>query len=249
MDKPLLVRHSVLLSMTRQVGVRRAANAIEDALRARFPGKYVQPQTLPVPDDMDPEFPRVIFTTSSGFTQIVISQVAVALNVGYSPDWARDHKGVEYLRERVPVLFEIVAAINPEIRTLFTGVTTVFHVKTANPAASVAKVARCFSSPEFGEANELNFRRSIAREGSYYDNLSVQTFARWSEQLIGNASGVPRMSIESATETGIEIVGDFNDRFAYNETESYFTTPKAVEVLLDRGYGAALRAAEMFTEE
>jgi hypothetical protein len=80
--------------------VRRLVNDFED----RLAGRYGQPQTIPVPDELDPNLPRVMFQSLGGHSQVAISQVSVSLNVTYDQEWMTDElKRDSYLRERVPL--------------------------------------------------------------------------------------------------------------------------------------------------
>ena len=59
----------------------------------------------PIPDDQDPGLPRVVFSSKSGFSQIVISQISVALAVQYSEDFQLDSsKGEKYIVERLSLI-------------------------------------------------------------------------------------------------------------------------------------------------
>ena len=63
------MQNSLAVAFTRQAAIRRAANGFEDALR----DQYGQPNVLAIPDELDPEIPRIIFSSKHGSSQILIS--------------------------------------------------------------------------------------------------------------------------------------------------------------------------------
>ena len=101
MHEPLFVANSLNVIFPRAQHIRRRINDFED----RVSGPYGRPQTLPAPDEFDPQFPRVIFQSVGGHSQLVASQVSIALNVNYDGEWTRDSsKRLAYLQGRAPLV-------------------------------------------------------------------------------------------------------------------------------------------------
>src|SRR5215213_5074766 len=99
------IQNSFSIIFPRVHDIRRRANAFEDLLR----GEYGQPQIISVPDEFAPEVPRIIFESEHRYSQIVISQVSIALNVTYSVDYQIDAtKRNPYLVERINSLFALL---------------------------------------------------------------------------------------------------------------------------------------------
>jgi hypothetical protein len=42
------------------------------------------------------------------------------------------------------------------------------------------------------------------------------------------------MPTGAAVEQGLDVVGDFNDRYAYNEQLAYYTSPAVAQVIVQR---------------
>src|SRR4051794_20050190 len=80
---PRYVQNSFSVIFPRQLDIRRRANDFENKLS----GNYGQPQIFPMPDELEPEAPRIIFNSSHSYSQIVISQISITMNVNYSPEW------------------------------------------------------------------------------------------------------------------------------------------------------------------
>ena len=84
------IQNSYSVTFPRQHDVRRKANKVEDFLQTHLAGHYKQPMVIAVPDEVDPEIPRLMFGSRHGFSQLILSQVGLTLHVTYSPDWQVD---------------------------------------------------------------------------------------------------------------------------------------------------------------
>jgi len=138
------VQNSFAIAFPRQHDIRRKVNDFEDFLQTHLEGHYQQPMLIPVPDEMDPEIPRLIFGSRHGFSQIVFSQIGLSLNVDYSPDWQLDvSKGRQYLLERAPVLFDLLSILD-NIKPFFSGLTTKIRlpVKDARQMSQAMRAAQ-----------------------------------------------------------------------------------------------------------
>lgn len=243
----MLVRHSVSLTIGRNPSIRRMVNEMEDLIKAQSIGGFAQPQLIPVPDELDPGIPRVVFTSQGGHTQVVVSQVSVTFNANYSPDWAQDPaKCRDYLLSKIDLLFKIVAAGWRGAQPHFAGVSTVFRIPAATREQSVAMLSHMFcDSQKFaGKATELSCRWSLSERGQFFSNVSLQTFINLNEQYLAEVEGVPRINDQTIESCGVEIASDFNDRLAFNELAQYSTTTDTVKEMLVEGFKAAHDAVE-----
>lgn len=244
----LLVRHSLVLNMSRNPLIRRMINDIEDLIKSESLGGFAQPQLIPVPDELDAEIPRVVFTSQAGHTQVVVSQVSVTFNANYSPDWQGDpDKCRDYLLSKVDLLFKIAAAGWRHAKSPhFGGVTTVFRIPAANRAESVALLAPVFRDMQTlsKSANELSCRWSLDESEQFFNNIALQTFIALDDQLLSATDGIPRINDSTITACGVEIIGDYNDRLAFNGREHYSTNAETVKGMLSSGFEAAKNAVE-----
>lgn len=243
----MLVRHSISLTMGRNPSIRRMVNEIEDLIKAESIGGFAQPQLIPVPDELDPEIPRVVFTSKGGHTQVMVSQVSVTFNANYSPDWAQNpDKCRDYLLSKVDLLFRIVSIGWHGVAPNFAGISTAFRVPADTREQSVAMLSRIFSdSGKFaGSATELSCRWSLSEEQRFFNNVALQTFITLDEQYLMQVDGVPRINAETINSCGVEILTDFNDRLAFNERVKYSTNRETVKEMLAAGYKSAVEALE-----
>lgn len=249
--QPKFIQNSFSISFERCTDVRRRTNEMEDRLQSRYPGHFGQPQLIPVPDELDPEVPRVIFGSKHGFSQIIVSQVSLTLNVAYSPDWQIDiTKGRQYLKERVAVLYSLFDVMRGErLSAYFCGLTTRARLQSnADDAATVgALIKRVARNGDGQTTHDINVRRTIIVGDRFFSNTTIQNYRAWRAEQ--NTSQIPRLRRDAAFECGIEIVGDFNDRFSFNEREGYISTPDVADEVIDQGLDEMQGAIERFQKD
>ena len=236
----MLARHSLALNFGRNIRIRRAVNDIEDLVRERSEGGFAQPQIFPVPDELDPEIPRVVFNSRAGFSQLIVTQMGVTFNVGYSADWAEDsEKCVQYLLSRVDLLFKIGAVgWKHSPAPLFCGVTTTAHLETESQSDAVSLIAPAFSDAKAlrESANELSYRQSLNVNSQFYSNIAVSTMVRLADDAIASTQdGVPRFTSDTIQGYAVEVVGDYNDRLAYNLDLNYRSSSDVVLAMIHAG--------------
>lgn len=243
----MLVRHSISLTMGRNPSIRRMVNEIEDLIKAESIGGFAQPQLIPVPDELDPEIPRVVFTSKGGHTQVMVSQVSVTFNANYSPDWAQNPEGCrDYLLSKVDLLFKIVSIGWRGGAPNFAGISTAFRIPADTREQSVSMLAQVFrDSGRFGDsATELSCRWSLSEGQQFFNNVALQTFITLDEQYLMQVDGVPRINADTINSCGVEVLSDFNDRLAFNERPQYSTNTETVKEMLAAGYKSAREAVE-----
>jgi hypothetical protein len=239
-EAPRYIQSSFSIIFARQQNIRRRANEFEDRLK----GQYFQPQILPVPDDLDPEVPRMIFGSEHGYSQIVISQVSCVLNVVYSPDWQLDiSKGTKYLLERTPILFDLLKISKIE-DPYFCGMTTQVYLRgTSSDRDIIAHLARIFLKDENVEnLHDLEIKRASIISNTFFSNIAVSNYRSWSVQ--GFQSGVFSVSDLEVSERGIGVVSDYNDRYAFNQDKNYRTTHKTAETVIKDGISQTQKSIE-----
>lgn len=245
--QPKYIQNSFSVSFDRCADVRRRVNAMEDLLERRFSGHFGQPQVIPVPDELDPEVPRVIFGSQHGFSQIIASQIALTLNVAYSPDWQVDiSKGRQYLKERVAILYELLDAIRGQSgSTHFCGLITRVRLQSsADDAATIEGFMRrlLINNDDASAIYDFNLKRTTVVADRFFSNTTIQNYRAWRADK--DQAQIPRLPRTAAIERGIELVGDFNDRFAFNENATYLSTFDAASEIIDRGLGEVRNASD-----
>ena len=244
-SKPRYIQNSFNVVFPRQRTIRRIANDFEDRLR----GRYFQPQIISIPDELDPEFPRMIFGSEHGFSQIIVSQVSFVLNVTYSPDWQTDiSKGKEYLNERIAILFSLLDLLD-EARPFFCGLSTKIHLaSTEDDKAILTQIAKTFfKNKDVKNISEIQFKRTEVVSDRFFSNITINNYRTW--KIDGGQQGILSLSSKEASERGIEIVGDFNDRYNFNEDKKYRSEMDVAKKVIDGGLREVKKVADMLGGE
>jgi len=236
-EQARFIENSFSVSFNRQLDIRRKSNDIEDMLKSKLAGHYSQPQIIPIPDELDPEVPRLIFGSTHGYSQIVISQMSISLNVRYSPDYQLNiAMGQKYLRERIPTLFGIIEFFK-EIRPFFCGLTTRvnLYAPTAEDDQIIKHLANLFlRKSEFDNIHDVELKITNIIDGQYFNNMVIKNFREW--RLIEPPQEMPRLSQKKSSIKGIQIIGDFNDRYSFNEKQDYFSGADVIEGIIDKAF-------------
>jgi len=230
-EYPKYIRNSYGISFVRQLSIRRYANQFEDLLK----GNYSQPHIISVPDDLNPEVPRMIFDSQHGFSQIIISQINVTLNVTYSPDWQENiSNGKNYLLNRIPTLFDLLEKLE-DTKPCFSGIVTLVHLPVlGNESTFIDYLSKLsLGQRDISNLYDVHLKTAEVYSNRFFSNLTIKNYRLW--KFDAGPQVLPRLSHKKVFEQGIEIIGDFNDRYMYNENSSYFTDPGAVEEIITTG--------------
>jgi len=241
---PRYIQNSFSIIFPRVREMRRRVNAFEDLLQ----GEYTQPQSISVPDDFAPEVPRIIFESEHRYSQIVISQVSIALNVTYSPDYQLDAtKRRPYLEERIGRLFSLLDVIR-EAPPAFSGLTTQVDLqsKETDDAAILRHLAALFlRSDKVADMHDLQIKVTNLRGEQFFSNLVIQNYRAWPEDAL--EQNVHPLRRADAIDRGCRIVGDYNDRYAFNEQTGYRTTRETAAQILAQGLAEIEAAVAQLT--
>lgn len=217
-EDPVYVASSLNVVFPRVRDIRRRANEFED----RLVDRYGQPQSVPVPDELDPQVPRLVFQSLGGHSQIVISQVSISLSVTYDGEWTSDaSKRAAYLSDRVPLVYQLcsIAGASPA----FSGLTNRVRLYSGHPDSEILShlVGVLGLMTASGQLSEASIRLSSVVEGRFFDNVTIQSFREWDLEREADVLPLPAAGAKAR---GIEFVQDFNDRYKFNETEGYRTS-------------------------
>jgi hypothetical protein len=151
----------------------------------------------------------LVFNSHHGHSQIVITNSNIALNVGYSTDWQTKNTEIAaYIKERVGKIFDLIEGHGDDLQMLYSG-----SVVRAQMVLYLAQ--RYLRSSSSVHLHDVNFRVTEVVEGTYFENRTVQNYRALSTSAI---PVIPiRIPRNQAAERGIEVLIDFNSRYAFNE--------------------------------
>jgi len=224
------ISNSVSINFERVPEIRRKANSFENLLSDR----YSIPQVLPIPDYFEPNAPRLIFESTHGFSQIVISQLNITLNVTYSQDWQiNTDLRLNYLHDRSESLFNLLAELG--IKATYCGLlTSCVLPSTYDDAQILSKLAdSCEYKLPDGEINEVIIKNTSIVDHRYFSHIELSNYRKW--PLEAGVIPPQRFVSAKAIERGLSLSGDFNDRFAFNEQNGYFTSLESINSIIDFG--------------
>ena|GEM_PF-544602 len=224
LKEPLFVQNSFSVVFARQQDIRKRVNSFEDVLSS----SYKQPQILNIPDDFQPEIPRITFNSTHGYSQIVISQISITLNVNYSLDWQDNISlGKSYLSERAPSIFELLNTIKHQgksIRPYYCGLITLARIPSELDDTRLLEFLANYLSADIKSRETQDIQRKITSivHNKYFSNLTVENYRTW--QIDDMPLGMIKLPRADAKERGIQVTGDFNDRYAFQEKRSYHSS-------------------------
>lgn len=199
-------------------------------LRTRyFPAKVIS--TSP-----EPEGDKLLFQSHHGYSQIAVGSSNVTLNVIYSPEWQTEPNNArDYMTERSGLLFDVLDALQTE-SPLFGGSVTRVQIPSQENDRQVATfVAKTFAGREAeADYHDVIVRTTIVVDDLFFSNITIQNYRVWNVGL--PIPSVYRISRAAATERGIEIISDFNSRFAFNEDRHFELSRETALELLDRNF-------------
>jgi hypothetical protein len=217
------IQNSFAINFARRLDIRRKSNEFEDVLKEKLEGHYGQPQVISVPDELDPEIPRLIFSSRHGFSQIIVSQISITLNVTYSPDWQLGiENGREYLLKRINVLYEALPLVDIN-RPYFAGLSTRVRLSSTADDRSILKyISQLFLKDSHEEkTHDIELKLTSVYNKLFFSNITIRNYRIW--KFAEPQQGIIRMAENEASLRGIEVLGDFNDRYAFNEQRDYYS--------------------------
>lgn len=228
-SSPLYLQSTFSLFFPEQFQVSSHEREIYTILKDRyFPGRILE---LP---DADPDQPQIIFRSQHGYSQILVAPSTVTLHVAYSPDWRTQVSAAKgYVLERIALLFRILTILTKE-EPLYGGSVTRVHLEAQSPDTNVAAIlGQVFLTQNGGNPqHDVVIKRTTIEDDLFFNNLTVQNYRAWSQAP--QPPGPLRLSTELTSERGIEILGDFNSRYAFNEDKVFNLSLESAEALVDR---------------
>jgi hypothetical protein len=232
-DLPQYIQNGFNIFFQRQPSIRRRADDFETILEAT----YNPPLVLPIPDDQDPEIPRLVFSSKTGYSQIAVSQISIAINVQYSNDFQIDiSKGRKYLLERVPTLFQLLGKLN--VGADYCGFATIVHLPSDRDDTTIVNhlATRFLTNLDVANTYDVQFKTTRLVDKTFFSNVTVQNYRAWKLGVVPQQG--TRVSEENIVGRGVQIIGDYNDRYAYNEKSGYRSGKDKVKPIIEGGLDA-----------
>lgn len=242
-EQPKIIESSLSIYFNRQLEIRKKSGNIEELINDRFPNTYSLPFVIPIPDEFDPNIPRLIFSEVNAHSQIVISQVNISLNIRFLPEQQFDREMCK--RKIKEVAFKIYEIGSKAFNTnpLFIGLFTRIDIYSilADDIKIIDYLSKMFLNDRIEQKfmideqiYDIEIKLTKKVDEQFFSNITIRNFREW--QLSIPLMELPRFSEKKSLTRGLQILVDYNDRYAFNEKEDYFTNAEVLEKIIERTF-------------
>lgn len=180
---------------------------------------YLPPQFLGVPNEIDPEVPRVVLDAINRHNQIAVSQVNSRLNCNFDFRYQGDiSKSFNYTRQRAEVLQDLVKG-GGIADVLYQGVTaTVQFPQEAGDHEITSYLLERFNQKVRTEhqLNEYNQKITFIYNDEYYINLVIGNYRNFNFTNQHDSPLTASLAEAKLLDKGIFVSIDINNRYKFN---------------------------------
>lgn len=183
--------------------------------------------------------------SNHGNSQLSISQVSVALQVRFTPDWqVAPEKTCGYVSERLALARGLLRVL-PSATPRFIGVSFLIVLPSSHTDTEIVHAihTRVLGKEPPRDLYDVELKLARVVEDRYFENVTVRNYRHY---RVEPTAEVVRLSAQLATERGVQILIDFNDRHAFNEREGYLSDDHAAECVLRGALEYSRRAVTLF---
>jgi hypothetical protein len=208
--------------------IRRMVFDLEEHLSSRFQRPFTMAQ---VPDGAPEEIPRIQANSINGHTSLTISQSSIILvtnfNNGFEHDWSKSN---EYLIKNFELIYSIASFINAK-SLLYSGFTVNLFFPFNSEMEVMSHIGKVFfPEKKIKNLHEFNVRFVQKIEEFYFVNYMLASTVKYVSQ------GFPIRPVPAyliASEYGITLSIDINDRYGSNFLREYISSPNCGNKLMD----------------
>lgn len=193
-----------------QPKIRRSVNDIGDFLQQH----YGTPQTMPLPDEIAPEAPRIILYSKNGHSQIIFSQISVDFIVTFDNEFLNDFSKTQvYIQERVALIVELLKKININ-EYLFCGIT--YNARLDIGEQRPIEFIRGYLGGDIPRDGLYEASQNIAcvRDDKFFVNQQIGTYKEFQGRP-GVVLNLFEIGNSVMVSEGISLVLDINNRYQY----------------------------------
>lgn len=207
-------------------------------LRQLVRGRYLPPHNV-----ANPEGGKAIFLVSeNGNSHIILSESHLTLNVNFTPDWKRDSRlGEEYLIERIPLLFALLAACGVDDLIYAGAVTDTTTTTEADDNAIIRAIANYIQGRPLPNQSDMSIQTSEIIADTFYRNITVSNYRIHPAGV--NPMPQLRQNYQAATERGVSVLVDYNSRHAYNANKGVTVDESLVQKMVKEAVSSSQTVA------
>lgn len=198
----------------------------EDILKEHF----MVPTMLPVPEEVQPDVPRVIAQSKSGHSMLNIALSVASLTTNYDGTFSLEWERCKvYLEQRCANLYSLIDTMTEHNNTFVGLVTNVEIDDFCESGLDVLKRALFDSgAKKLGELYDVACKLTYVYKGRYYINITLENMREYEVQQYENG----RACIKNERKHTISAQIDVNDRYAANNDRTYISQKEAFDEIL-----------------
>lgn len=193
--------------------VRRQANLIEDI----FNKYYLQPTVVPIPDDIEPVFPRITLNSLNGHSQVSFSQISIDFNVNFSSNYKYDYNLCEkYIEERIKLIYDYLEQSDTD-QIYYIGMTSQIKFISEYDYNEINEIQKYFLNNR-GLPNLYDFNQKVTllEDDKYFHNITIGNYRDYKGNVInGDIPAIVSFEQAQIFEKGILVTLDINNRYSY----------------------------------
>ncbi len=225
--KPFVSSSIVVIAFAQNLSIRKRVFEFEDALKSVFKTPF---QTIPVPDNYNPNFPRFQSESQNGHSKLEVCQTGLRIETNYDDQFASDILKVgTYVKDRIDLAKEILK--QEQVQYVGLVLTLEYELEQMLINQMMAE----HSGFKAIDRNTIDFTFRYAAPFSMDFFLGVSC-SKYIQQLVTfDLAGKVLPNPNQATRYGIQVTLDLNSRRAFQAGTLMEEQPydKISETLLD----------------
>ncbi len=192
--------------------------------------KFSEPTTLPIPEEAQPDIPRIIAMSSSGHSQLVASKEAISLTTHYDNQYNANWLICqEDLNSKIDVIFQALEKMGG-VKYKFSGLITsiIWDEVDGDVLKYISEKLIKVTSKQ--PLYDVNCKLTYIIDKQYFVNITVGN-ARISDNI--NYSNAFAGQFKKDGNNTIMIVLEVNDRYAFNVTDNYYSSREKINEILN----------------
>ncbi len=213
--------------------IKNKINYFEKELKEYFHGI----NSIGVPADINPEYPRLTATSDGGHTKLNVSMINLQIATNFDSEFNSDYdKCFDYIKQRILKIYNLLTK-KIHVNILYSAILVLCEVDDNNPM-NVMKT-NLLSEKLNGNYCESGVKIAEIINNKYYKNLSFNTTKQITVNKkldVGQSEVIlPLISLTDAVveKEGIAISYEINDKYLFDHEENYSLNLENLSSMLD----------------
>lgn len=213
--------------------IKNKINYFENELNEYFHGI----NSIGVPADINPEYPRLTATSDGGHTKLNVSMINLQIATNFDSEFNSDYnKCFDYIKQRVLKIYSLLTQ-KLDVSILYGAILVLCEVDDKNPMDLIK--TNLLSKKLDGNYCESGVKIAEIIDNKYYKNLSFNTTKQITinKKLEDGQREIifPLISLTNAVveKEGLAISYEINDKYLFDNEENYSMNLENLNSLLD----------------